>query len=124
MEMTSEVKTALIDIDRSTEFTGDDVDRFSELVDLGANYSKVLVWIPALDANGVVSLYLQRDNAVATVPLQLQSFDDDATGHFVQGTSSGAGSIAIVFEVGGVLYLRVHVAANAAADTTFYVRGC
>ena len=118
------IKSVLIDIDRATEFTGDDVDRFSELVDLEDNYSNVLVWIPALDASGVVSLYLQQDGEEDSVPLQIQSFDADATGHFIQGTSSGAGDIAIIFNVGGVQHLRVHVAANQAADVTFYVRGC
>ena len=118
------VKTALVDIDRSSEFTGDDVDRFSELVDLGEDFARVLVWIPALDASGVVSIYIQRDSLVASIPLQVQSFDADATGHFVQGTTSGAGDIAITFDVGGAQYLRVHVAANQAADITFYVRGC
>ena len=118
------IKTALVDIDRASEFTGDDVDRFSEVVDLGEDFARVLVWIPALDANGVVSVYVQRDSVISSIPLQVQSFDADATGHFVKGTSSGAGDIAITFDVGGVQYLRVHVAANQAADITFYVRGC
>jgi len=115
---------AVIDIDRASEFTGDDVDRFSELVDLGENFSKVLVWIPVLDAEGVVSLYVQRDSKVATVPVQMQAMDADATGHFAHATSSGAGSIAVPFEIGGAQYLRIHVAADQAADRTFYIRGC
>jgi hypothetical protein len=119
-----EIKTATIDIDRASEFTGDDVDRFSDLVDLGDNFSKVLVWIPALDASGVVSVYVQRDGSEASIPLQMQSFDCDGTGHFVQGTSSGGGSIVIVFNIGGVQHLRIHVAADQAADRTFYVKGC
>lgn len=113
-----------IDIDRSTEFTGDDIDRYSNLVDLGHLYSRVLIFIPALDASGVVSLYIQRDQNVATVPVQLQAFDDDATGHFVHATSSGAGGIAIIFEIGAIQYFRIHVAADQAADRTFYCIGC
>lgn len=118
------IKSALVDIDRSTEFTGDDVDRFSELVDLGGNFARVLVWIPALDASGAVSIYVQRDAEEDSIPLQMQAFDIDAAGHFTPSTTSGAGDIAITFDVGGVQYLRVHVAANQAADITFYVRGC
>jgi len=119
-----EWQIATIDIDRASEFTGDDVDRFSGLVDLGSEFSNVLVFIPALDASGVVSLYIQRDGNTDTVPKQVQIFDDDATGHFVHGTSSGAGDFAIVFHVGATQHLRVHVAANQAADRTFYVKGC
>jgi len=120
------IKSALIDVDRATEFSGDDVDRFSEMVDLGDNYASVLVWIPALDANGVVSIYADPDQngAIASIPVQVNTLDRDATGHFVQGTSSGAGGFAIVFDIGGIQFIRVHVAADAAADTTFYVRGC
>ena len=119
-----EWQTATIDIDRASEFTGDDVDRYSDLVDLGSEFGDVLVEIPALDASGVVSLYTQKDADKDTVPKQVQIFDDDATGHFVHGTSSGAGGFAIVFHVGAAQYLRVHVAANQAADRTFYVKGC
>ena len=47
------IKSALVDIDRATEFTDDDVDRFSELVDLDGFFKDVEVTIPALDASGV-----------------------------------------------------------------------
>jgi len=118
------IKTALVDIDRSTEFAGDDVDHFSELVDLEQNFQRVLVWIPVLDAEGIVSIYVQRDGEEDSIPLQVQAWDTDATGHYAHATSSGAGSIAAVFDVGGVQYIRMHVAGNQAADITFYVRGC
>jgi len=120
------IKSALVDIDRASEFTGDDVDRFSELVDLEDNYKEVLVWIPALDASGVVSIYADPDQngAIDSIPVQVNTLDRDATGHFVQGTSSGAGGFAIVYKIGGAQFIRVHVAADQAADITFYVRGC
>lgn len=118
------IKIALIDIDRATEFTGDDVDRFSKLVNLGGVFDKVQVFVPALDAAAVVSLYLQKDQNEDTVPVQLQAFDDDATGHFAHATTSGSGSIVITFECGAVQFLRVHCGADQAADRTFYVRGC
>uniref|UniRef100_A0A6M3KBB1 Uncharacterized protein n=1 Tax=viral metagenome TaxID=1070528 RepID=A0A6M3KBB1_9ZZZZ len=117
-------KTATIDIDRASEFTGDDVDRFSSLISLEADYENVLVVIPALSSSAVVSLYIQTDASIASVPVQMQVMDSDATGHHVLGTSSGAGSVAIVFHVGAVQYFRVHCGANQAADRAFTVRGC
>jgi len=65
----SEWKTATLDYDRAnTDFTGDDVVRFTDLVDLDDNYEFLTVFIPALSANGTVSIYVQRDDLVATVP--------------------------------------------------------
>jgi len=119
-----EWKTATIDIDRASEFTGDDVDRFSGLVDLGREFGDILVYVPALDSSGVVSLYIQRDGELDTVPKQVQAFDKDATGHFIHGTSSSAGDFYITFHVGAAQHLRVHVAADQAADRVFYVKGC
>lgn len=124
METPGRLVPGLIDVDRAEEFTGDDVDRFSELVDLEGYFSKVLVFIPALDASGIVSLYLQKDKEVTTVPSQLQAFDADGTGHFAHATSSGAGGVSIVFNTGAIRWLRVHVSENQAADRTFYLRGC
>lgn len=118
------IKTALIDIDRATEFSGDDVDQFSELVNLEGFYRDVQVWVPTLDAEAVVSLYIQRDGAVATVPVQDQTLDDNATGHFAKATSSGAGGFVVTFRNVNTHYLRIKAAANQAADRTFYVRGC
>ena len=115
--------SVLTDIDRATEFSGDDADKYSKLADLGDNYDSVLVIIPTI-TSAVISLYIQRDGLIATVPVPLNIFDDDATGHFLHGTSAGTASIAIVFHIGGVQYLRVHSGANQGADRTFWVRGC
>ena len=117
-------KDALIDIDRASEFTGDDVDQFSKLVDLEHEYENVLVVIPALNASAVVSIYSQLDGAIDTVPVQVQTLDDNATGHFAKATSSGAGSIVVTFDKINARYIRVKAAANQVADRTFQVRGC
>jgi hypothetical protein len=45
--------TALVDIDRDTEFTGDDVDQYSKMVDLGAEFANVLVTIPTITSSTV-----------------------------------------------------------------------
>ena len=118
------VRTALIDIDRATEFVGDDVDQFSMLVDLGGFFENAQVWLPTLSSEGVASIYAQRDAAVATVPVQVQTLDDNATGHFAKATTSGAGGIVITFNNVNTQYLRVKVAANQSADRSIIVRGC
>ena len=118
----SEWESALIDIDRGTEFSGDDVDRFSELVDLGAEYENLCVFIPTIDS-GVVSVYVQRDGESDTVPVIIHVLDDDATGSFAHSTTDGTGGIVVNFELGAIRYLRMHVAADQDPDVTFYVRG-
>lgn len=116
-------KSVLLDYDRSSEFTGDDVDQFSALVELRGNYEFLTVIIPALSASGTVTPYIQRDGAIATVPVIVHVLDGDATGSFAHATSSGAGDIAVTFRIGGVQYLRLRVGANQTANRTFYVRG-
>ena len=118
-------KQALVDIDRPIEFTGDDVDQYSKLVDLGGVFSEVLVYIPALDALAAVSLMIQRDGLIVTVPSPLHIMDSDATGSFLHATTAATTDFkAILFHVGAVQFLRVYCDAAQVADRTFYVRGC
>lgn len=115
---------ALIDIDRATEFGAtDDVDRYSKLVTLPMNYEFITVIIPALSTSGIVSVYVQRDAELDTVPVIVHTFDADQTGSFAHSTSSGAGAIVVIFRIGGFQHLRIHVSENQSADRTFYVRG-
>ena len=116
-------ETATIDIDRATEFTGDDVARFSSLVDLKNIYEFLTVIVPALDASAVITPYVQMDGDVDTVPVAVHALDDDATGSFAHATSSGAGSLVVTFRIGGVQHVRLYAGADQAADRTFYVRG-
>lgn len=116
-------KTALIDIDRDTEFTGDDVDMYSKLVDLLENYEFLTVKLPALDASAIISVYVQEGEAVSEVPVIVHVLDDDATGSFAHSTSSGAGSISVTFRIGGYQYVRIHASANQSADRSIQVRG-
>ena len=71
-------KTALIDIDRATEFTGDDVDRYSKLVDLKENYEFLTVRLPALSASAIISVYVQEGEAVSerTSGVIIESMDN------------------------------------------------
>jgi hypothetical protein len=116
------IKSALVDIDRASEFTGDVVDQYSALVDLENDYSHVLVYIPVIDS-ATVSLYLQRDGLVATVPSVLHILDADATGSFLHATTAGTTAKAIIYHVGATQYLRIYTSASQTADRTFYVRG-
>ena len=116
-------KPALVDIDRDTEFTGDDVDQYSALVDLGADFSDVLVYIPTITSS-TVGLALQKTAEIDEVPVALYRLDDDATGNFLDATSAAVTSMYIKFHVGAAQYLRVKCGSNQAADRTFYVRGC
>ncbi len=122
--LTSKWITATLDYDRSaTEFTGDDVDRFTDLIDLGADYEFINVFIPALSASATVTPYIQRDGAIATIPIPVNILDDDATGSFAHATTSGAGGITIIFRIGGIRYLRLYAGADQTANRVFYVRG-
>lgn len=120
----SEWITATLDYDRAaTEFTGDDVDRFTDLIDLEAEYKYVTVFIPTLSAEGTVTVYVQRDDQIDTVPVAVYAFDADATGTFAHATSSGAGGVVVTFFIGGFRYLRLYVAADQTANRVFYCKG-
>lgn len=108
-------KTATIDIDRASEFTGDDVDQYSSLVDLGRLSKRVLAFIPTI-TNSAVGIYVQRDPNKDTVPTKVVAFDDDATGHFDHATTAGTGGILAIFEVGLAQYIRFRCTSNQAAD--------
>lgn len=119
----SEWQTATLDYDRSaTQFVGDDVDRFTDLIDLGADYENILVFIPTIDSS-VVTPYIQRDSSTATVPVAMHILDDDATGSFAHATTAGTGAITVIFRIGATRYLRLYTGSNQTADRTFYVRG-
>lgn len=112
-----------IDVSRSTEFTVDDVDQYSELCDLGENFEFLTIIVPALDASGSVVVYVQRDGSIATVPTIVTAFKSNGIGHFVLQTGAGAGGLAAIFRIGGCQFIRIRVNADQAANVTFYVRG-
>ncbi len=123
-DFASDWKTATLVYDRSDlEFTGDDVDQFSSLVDLGEGYEYLAVFIPALSANGTVAVWVQRDGAIATIPVVVHILDDDATGSFLHATSSGAGGIFVIFRIGGARYVRIRVNADQTANRLFQIKG-
>ena len=115
-------KSVLIDIDRATEFSGDDVDQYSAVFDLESDYEFVTVMIPTV-TSATTGVCVQRNDAVATVPLPVYEFDDDATGDFLHATTAATTSHVVSFRIGGFQFGRIKMGANQAADRTFYVRG-
>uniref|UniRef100_A0A6M3L168 Uncharacterized protein n=1 Tax=viral metagenome TaxID=1070528 RepID=A0A6M3L168_9ZZZZ len=116
-------KTATIDIDRATEFSGDDVDQFSSLVDLGDNYENVMVICGSVITSATLAPWVQLTPSIAEVPVVVHALDDDATGSFAHATTAAVTQVAVIFHVGAVQYLRIRAGANQAADETFSVRG-
>jgi hypothetical protein len=127
----SDWKTATLVYDRADlEFTGDDVDQFSDVVDLGEGYESLGVFIPTLSAEGTVSVYAQRDPQIdkttpanGTVPTVVHILDDDATGSFLHATSSGPGDIFVIYRIGGARYVRIRVNANQTANRLWQIKG-
>jgi len=116
-------KECVLDYNRSaTEFTGDDVDRFTALVDLGRPFSGVQVFVPTIDS-GAVSVYIQRDNNIDTVPVivHYRQTSDNATA--AMSTTASTGGYVFEFPVSGIQCFRLYTGANQTADRTFYVRG-
>ena len=112
---------ALIDIDRDGEFVGDDVDRYSALVDLGGEFSEVAIKLPTID-NATVAVYAQQDGAIATVPVPVHVRKaDNTTG--VVFISEGTGGITVTLPLGNVRYIRLYTGANQTADRTILVKG-
>ena len=113
----------LMDIDRDTEFTGDDADQYSALVDLGQDFANVLVVIPTITSS-TVGVSIQMEPGKTQVPVAMYILDDDATGCFLHATTAATTAMVVKYEIGGARYLRIKCGANQAADRTFYVRGC
>jgi len=123
MQSCSEWKTATIDIDRATEFTGDDVDQFSSLVDLGADYEDILVLCGSVITSATLAPWVQKTPETDEVPMVMHILDDDATGSFAHATTAAVTQVGIIFRVGCIRYLRIRAGANQAADETFSVKG-
>jgi hypothetical protein len=116
-------KTATIDTDRAEEFTGDDVDQFSSLIDLGENYEYLLVLCNSTITSSTLAPWVQKTNSEAEVPVVMHILDDDATGSFAHATTAGTTQIAVIFRIGAIQYLRLRAGTNQDADETFSVRG-
>lgn len=115
-------KTALIDVDRATEFTGDDKEQYSELVDLKENCEFLTVRLPALD-NATINPVVQEGEGVDEVPVPVHALDADATGSFLHATSAGTTAKSVTFWIGGYQFIRIKAGATQASDRSIKVRG-
>jgi len=115
-------KPVLMDIDRATEFAGDDVDQYSKLVDLGADFEFIVVVIPTITSS-VIGVVIQRGAEEDEVPVRVYVLDADATGSFLHAHTAAVTAQVIVFRVGAAEFIRIKADTNQAADRTFYVRG-
>lgn len=114
---------ATLDIDRASEFTGDDVDCFSSLVDLGRSFKELLISLPAIDAATVV-IYGQEQGDAALVPKVIHYFKPEAAANVAWATTSGTGALTVTCNfLGGIRYIRLFTSANQTADRTIRVRG-
>ncbi len=116
-------KTATIDIDRDSEFTGDDVDQFSSLVDLGEAYEFATVHFDSVIDSSTLAPWVQKTAEIDEVPVVKHTLDDDATGSFEHATTAAVTQISVTFRIGGYQYLRLRAGSNQAQDETFSVRG-
>lgn len=118
----SERQSALVDIDRATEFVGDDVDQYSSLIKFDKPYEKFVIEIPTID-NSTVTFYAQQNDVISTVPLPLhyRQASDNATA--LWATTAGTGGLRMVIDAGLAQFVRIRTASNQTADRTFYVTG-
>lgn len=116
-------KDALIDIDRALEFTGDDVDQFSKLVDLGDDYEFITVHFPGVVDSATLNPWVQKTAEIDEVPVIKHILNANATGSFAHATTAAVTSVSVTFRIGGYQYLRLKLAANQSPDVTLSVRG-
>ena len=115
-------QSVLMDIDLPAQYSGEDIDRTSALVDLGQDCSGVTVFVPTIDS-AAVSLLVQRDSAITTAPVALhyRQASDNATA--LQATTASTGGYVFNFDLDTIRYFRIYTGADQTADRTFYVRG-
>jgi len=114
-------KTATFDIDRATEFTGDDVDQYSSLVDLEKPYTILIIDAPTIDAS-TVSVAVQEEDGVTQVPVLMHyTKSDDSSAAWA--TTAGTGGYSITCLIYGHQFVRIKCGSNQTADRVFKVRG-
>lgn len=115
---------SLMDVDRAPlEFTGDDVNRFTSVIDLGWPFEFVTVILPIMDSADV-TLYVQRTAEVDEVPSLLHVLDYDAAGSLIQTSATvSTAAIALTFRIGGAQFFRLYTSADQSGDITFWARG-
>lgn len=131
MKPYSDRQTVTFDINHTLEFTGDDADQFSDLIDLGNVYTHLLIEVPASALTSTqLNLYIQNDSKASTVPVLFHNSymkDSTGTGTFtteVWATTASTGNYIVLVPVGYIQYFRLRATTNqTTADKTIYARG-
>ena len=95
-------------------------DDLTPEVNLQANYEFLTVILPVLEST-TVTVHISDASAGTFIPLHI--LDDDATGSFAHATSATEGTIAVIFKIGGVQFIKVSLNTGQTADRIFKVRG-
>jgi len=95
-------------------------DDLSVEVDLGASFEKLLVLVPTITSS-TVGVQVAEKSGGTYYPLY--RLDDDATGDFLDASTAGTTSKALVFNIGGAQFIKVSCGSAQAEDRTFRVRG-
>ena len=112
-----------LDYDKTAEFSGQDIDRTSDLVDLGYEASGIVVFVPTIDS-AAISFMVQRDGTITTVPVDLHYKKPADGSTAIWQSTAGTGGYAIHCDcLGGIRYLRIYTSQNQTANRTFYVLG-
>lgn len=122
-----DVQTATIDIDRATEFVGDDVDQYSSLVDLGGQFNTIVIQ-PSTLTSTAINVYVQDVAAIDTVPVIVHQGQvtgaTPAWGTAAWTTTAGTGNMTITCPIGCYRYVRIRCTSDqTTSDKTIYVRG-
>jgi len=93
-------------------------------VDLGGNYRKLMVLIPTL-TDTTVTVHVSNASGGTWYPVHVfdRLNDGDTSASYPHITLTGNGGIAVVFDIGGVQFIKVVIGAAEASVTTFLVRG-
>lgn len=87
-------------------------------IDLGYNYEKVLVMVPAI-SSGTITVHISNTSVGTFYPMYI--LNGDATGDFAHATTAQTNTKAVVFNIGGARYIKVVFGASQTLTVT--VRG-
>jgi len=119
----SERVSVTLDFNRTpTEFTGDDVDQFTELISLNKPYEKLIIEVPTIESS-TVQVHTQWDDSISTVPSPLHEQGSVDSTTILWATTAGTGGYTIVCDAGLVQHFRLRCGTDQTADRVFYVRG-
>jgi hypothetical protein len=115
-------QSVLLDYDLAAEFSGQDIDRTSHLADIGFEAGGIMIFVPTIDS-ATIGLLVQRDSAIATVPVALHYKLPHDASTAAWATTASTGGYMIHIPLGGIRYFRILTGADQTANRTFYFKG-